>query len=463
MKMRLDKFEYELLRFVKEEKLISPGERVVLAVSGGADSVALMYALASIKGDLDAEFVVAHLNHRIRKEAESEGPAVSEMAKKLGMVCVVESVDVPSYKRSHKGLSLEEAARKVRYDFFRRVMEKHHASKVATAHHLSDLTENFFLRLFRGSGIGGLVGMSPKNGEYIKPFLNFDEKKIREYVTIKRLRFFEDRTNFDTRYTRNKIRHVLIPEIKNEFCSNIEETIKQTVNVLRDYQNFVHQKVMEIFSGSFFRDGHLVFRLEDLRSVERILLSEVLKETFIRFGLNISHRKIEGALKVVESFGEGEMDLGKNVYMVKDRQFLSFGPRVNPTAWSGILELIVPGRVKIQELSLEIEAYIKENDGKFGDTKTCVLLDAEKVEFPLCVRTSLPGEKIVPLGMKGRKKIRDILKENKVPKDLRDVFPVVSQMNGKIVWVIGMAMPDGLKLTNFTKKVLVLIREGGNF
>ena len=462
--MKLNEFEYRLLKFIKKEGLIDPGERIVLAVSGGADSVAMMYALNSIKMELKAEFIVAHLNHMIRPEASKEGPAVCKMAKALKMKCLVEMRNVPEYKKEHNGLSLEEAARIVRYQFLEDTMRKFNATKIATAHHLSDLTENFFIRLFRGSGIGGLIGMRPKNGSYIKPFLIFDEKTIREYVTIKKVSFFEDKTNLDVRYVRNKVRHILVPMIKNEFCSKIENKVLEVTEVLREYQDFVNDKVEEIFEKAVVSDdGKISFSTEDLDGKAHLLLSELVKECFRRLKIRISREKIDSVVDLIEKAGEGEINLGKNKYAVKTRDTFFVGPKIQSLKWKEPIELRIPGGVEIKELSLKVNAKIENFNGFLGDAKTVAVVDAEKVEFPLFVRTPKSGEKVIPLGMNGHKSVLSILKDRKVSVHSRKIFPIISQKNGKIVWIVGITIPEDFKVTKTTRKVLLLIREGGNF
>lgn len=462
--MKLDDFEYELLKFVRRESLISNGDRVLLAVSGGADSVAMMYAFSKIKDRLDADFFVAHLNHMIRQESVAEAEHVKSMADAIGMECFVGSRNVPEYIQNHKGLSLEEAARIVRYDFFDEIALKHGATKIATAHHLSDLAENFFIRLFRGSGIGGLVGMSPINGKYIKPFLIFDEQSIRKYVKINRFDFFEDRTNFDTRYLRNRIRHVLIPKIKAEFCPDIEKSISNTSRILRNYQDHVDREVGLFFDESLRmqKDGTFYFDLKILESGEELILSEFFKMIFGKMHVCISNRKVNSCVDMIRKNGDHELDLGNGIFFLKSGNEVRFGSKSEKNfKWNGPLELLVPGEVKIEELSVKIYSELRVFDGKIGNDKKIVTLDAESIIFPLVVRSLKKSESIVPFGMKEEVKVRDILKNNGVFTELREQFPVVSQVDGRIIWIVGMNFPDDLKVTKKTNHALILTLEGG--
>jgi len=462
--LKLNDFEYELLKFIKKTSMIEKGDRVMLAVSGGSDSVAMMYALSKIKEHLGSEFFVAHLNHMIRPEAVFEGEGVQKMAKECGMDCFVESRNVPEYIKNHKGLSLEEGARIVRYEFFEELALKHNANKIATAHHLSDLTENFFLRLFRGSGIGGLVGMSPVNGKYIKPFLVFDEQNIRKYVKINRLEFFEDKTNFDTNYLRNRIRHVLVPKIKAEFCQNIEESVLNTSQILKKYQEHVDKEVELYFKNSTEKAGYTCFDLKDIQKADDLILSELFKMVFKKMDLYISNRKINSCVNMILKKGNGELNLGKGIYFSKNGKVVCFGAKKeNSFEWKESLELSVPGEVKIRELSVKIYSELKMVGTDFGDGKNSVTLEAEKVKFPLVVRPLSESEKIVPFGMKKEVRVRDILKNHHVYYELRKTFPVVSQIDGKILWVVGITFPDDLKITGKTRRILSLIREGGVF
>ena len=460
--MKYNKFEYELLKFIKRENMILPGEKIVLAVSGGADSVAMMYAMAKLRSELKADFFVAHLNHMIRPEADEEGPAVCEMAGELGMECLVGKKNVLKYKDENKSLSLEEAARIVRYEFFEEALKKFKADKLATAHHLSDLAENFFIRLFRGSGIGGLVGMRPVNGKYIKPFLFLDEETIREYVTIRRLSFFEDKTNQDIKYVRNKIRHKLIPFIKSEFCPDIEAKIQQTVQILEGYQDFVRIEVQKLFEKVYRDDkGNSFFDLKSL-NVNRLLLKEMAKEALRQRDISISSAKIESMVKKKKKDGPGQLNLGKGFFVVKFDDTLMVGKKPFVREWKE-KKIKINSITYVEELPLKIKASLKDYDGYLGNGVSEAVVDADKIKFPIFLRKVRKGERVQPLGMNQKKDAISILKDKKVPFFLRDKYPVVSQSDGEILWIVGIGITDYFKVTAKTKKVLTLSQEGGNF
>jgi tRNA(Ile)-lysidine synthase len=460
--MNLTKFEYDLLKFIRSEKMILPGDKIVLAVSGGADSVAMMYALASLREELKADFFVAHLNHMIRPEAEMEGPAVCAMAKKLNMECLIGKKDVLKYQMEHKSLSLEEAARVIRYAFFEEALRKFKANKIATAHHLSDLSENFFIRLFRGSGIGGLVGMRAVNGKYIKPFLFLDEESIREYVTIRRLEFFEDKTNEDVKYLRNNIRHRLIPFIKSEFCPDLEEKVRRTVKILEGYQDFVRIEVQKIVEKARIDDEKRIFFDLKTLNVERLLLEEVAKDILRRKNIPISSVKIEAMVNLIKKTGSGQLNLGKGFFAVKYDDTLMIGKKPFVKEWKE-REINVYSETFVRELSLKIKAKIDEYNGYLGDGIKEAIIDAEKVKFPLFLRSLRKGEKILILGMNQEKDAYSVLKDKKVPFFLRNNYPVVSQADGKIAWIVGVGISDYFKVTARTKRILVLSQEGGSF
>ncbi len=359
--MKLDDFEYELLKFIKSTSMINNGDRVMLAVSGGADSVAMMYALSKIKKYLGAEFFVVHLNHMIRPEAVFEGEGVKKMAREVGMDCFVESRNVPEYIKNHKGLSLEEGARIVRYEFFEELASRQNANKIATAHHLSDKEVEFY-------------------------FKSLTEKEGR------------------------------------------------------------------------------IFFSKSIEKADDLILSELFKMVFKKLNLYISSRKINSCVNMVLKNRNGELNLGKGIYFSINGEDICFGPKKeNSPIWNEYLELSVPGEVKIRELSVKIYCDLKSVDMNFGDGKNSVTLEAENIRFPLVVRPLSDSEKIVPFGMKKEVKVRDILKNHRVSSELRKMFPVVSQIDGKIVWVVGMTFPDDLRITGKTKRVLSLIREGGVF
>lgn len=461
-KMQLDNFEYRLLKFIRNEKIISSGDRVVLAVSGGADSVAMMYSLANLRSELKATFFVAHLNHMIRPEAYIEEPAVCSMAKELGMECFTQKRNVPDYQKKHRSLSLEEAARIVRYEFFDEAMERFKANKIATAHHLSDLTENFFIRLFRGSGVGGLIGMRSVNGKYIKPFLFLDEESIREYVTIRRLRFFEDKTNEDTKYVRNKIRHELIPFIKSGFCPDVEEKVRRVTRILEGYQDFMLIEVKKLLEKAYVDDKERIFfKLKDL-DVQRVLLEETIKEVFRTREISISSVKIKSLVDLIKKNGSGELNLGNDFFAFKYDDTLMIGKKPVIEEWKET-ELRLGFKTTLSELSLTITAEVRTYNGYVGDGIKEAVVDADKVNFPLFLRKLKKDESVRMLGMSYFKDGYSILKDKKVPIFLRKCYPVVSQNDGKMIWLIGVGISEDFKVTPKTKKVLFLSQEGGNF
>ncbi len=458
--MRYTPFEYSVLKFIKGNDLISPGDRVILAVSGGSDSIAMMYAMAKLREELQADFFVAHLNHMIRKEAEKEGVAVKSMAEKLGMPCLIGKKDVPTFQKK-ASLSLEEAARMLRYEFFEEALNFFRAEKVATAHHLSDLAENFFIRLFRGSGVGGLIGMRAMNGKYIKPFLFLDEETIREYVTIRRLEHFEDKTNADLKYLRNKIRHELMPFIRSEFCPDIERKIQRSVRILEEYEDFIRSDVEGIMKkGQKDRGGRLFFKTSDFKG-KRLLLGELTKRVLWERGISISARKLELVVRLI-SKGSGEVRLAQDFFAVKYNDTLFFGKKPSLKAWKAIkLEAFSDVNLKVLDMRLRVER--RSNDGRLGDGKKEAVVDAKKIAFPLYLRTVEEGDTMVPLGMREKKKVISLLKSRKIPAFLRKIHPVVVQNDGKIVWVVGVAISEEFKVTSETREVLVFGREGGNF
>ncbi len=307
--------------------------------------------------------------------------------------------------------------------------------------------------------MGGLVGMSPIRDKYIKPFLIFDEQRIRNYVKIYRIPFFEDRTNFDTRYLRNRIRHILIPEIKKDFCPQIEKMVFNISNILKMYQDHLGKEISEKFDLDAV-DGRICLKLENLRKEDDLILSELFKMILNEMGIDISNRKIESCVKIAKENGYRELDLGHGIYVVKDRD-LCVGKKKADIFWSP-LELFVPGAVQIKELSIKIYSNFEEREINLGDSKNRVTLDAEKIVFPLVVRPVM-DERIVPFGMKEEVRVKDILKKRGVSVGMRRIFPVVAQKDGKIIWIVGITFSDDLKVTKETRKILTLIREGGAF
>jgi len=224
---------------LKKYKMLTQGEKVILGVSGGADSIAMLYALNELV-DYGLELIVAHLNHGIRgDEAKGDAEFVKETAKSLRLTFVYGEVDTLSFKEESQ-LSLEDAARTLRYKFFDQVLNKHYATKIATAHTLDDQAETVLMRLLRGSGSRGLSGIPPVSNSIVRPLIDTSRSEIEEYLRSKGVEWVEDSTNESPEFLRNRIRQDLLVELES-YNPQIKETLSRTAEILRSEEVYSAQ------------------------------------------------------------------------------------------------------------------------------------------------------------------------------------------------------------------------------
>ena len=268
--------EQQVLKTIKKYNLIEKQDKIVLGVSGGPDSMAMLYSFIKLKKELDIELIVAHINHKIRKEADLEQEYVKSFCIKYNIPFYSEEVEIKAISKSEK-ISEEEAGRNERYKFFNQVLTRENANKIAIAHNKNDNVETMFLNMFRGTGISGLKGISISRDNIIRPLLEIEREAIEEYCKDNRLHPMIDKTNLENNYGRNKIRNIIIPYIKKEFNSNIITTLTRLSEVVKDEEEYILGQTKNSFEKIVRKQGKNVIEL-DLNSfnIEHIVIKSRL-------------------------------------------------------------------------------------------------------------------------------------------------------------------------------------------
>lgn len=288
--------ENKILETIKKYNLITSGDTILVAVSGGPDSMCLLDNLLKLKDVLEVkEIVVAHLNHMIRQEAKEETEYVEEYCNKNNIRCFVKYEDIIKEAKEQK-IGTEEAGRKARYDFFEQIASKTNANKIAIAHNKNDNVETVFMHMLRGSGISGLTGIKPyREGKYIRPLIKCSRDEIEEYCAKEKLDPKYDKTNNDNTYTRNRIRNELIPYIKKEFNPNIIETIDRLSELILDEENYMQEITVENYNLILENENkdEIVLNLKKFNLLKDIIKSRIILYTVKRlFGTSKGIEKI---------------------------------------------------------------------------------------------------------------------------------------------------------------------------
>lgn len=441
---------------IEKYDMLRPGDSVVVGLSGGADSVSLLHALHELKA-YKLTLVAAHLNHGIRgKEAARDAEFSRGVAESLGVEFELGEADAPAQKKKSR-LSLEDAARVLRYEFFESVRKKHGAARIATAHTLDDQAETVLMRLLRGSGTRGLSGIPPVSGKYIvRPLIETDRAAIEGYLKSRGIEWIDDSTNLERDYLRNRIRLDLLPGL-SEYNPKIKETLARTADILRLEEDFISREAEKGFRRVFNRErGELTGDLAKytrLHGAVRVaVLMRALTET--RENLkNVSSIHLSAADAFLTSMAtSGESVFPGGSVIVKGHG--SFIVTTKDELARGFAhEIPTPGKWTFDELEVEVEEVPAA--GLEEDREDVVYLDPGAVRFPVEVRSFKPGDRFVPLGMKSRKKVKDFFIDRKVPAFVRKRVPIFLSA-GEIVWIGGMRIDERAKVKGKPEKALKL-------
>jgi tRNA(Ile)-lysidine synthase len=459
--------EQKVIDFIRKKDLIAAGDKLVVAVSGGADSVCLLHILAQHRDALGVGLHAAHLNHQLRgAESDADAAYVSALAKKLGMPATIECRDVTSGRKSG---SLEETAREVRYDFLADVAAKVGATKVVTGHTRDDHVETILLHLLRGAGTAGLRGLQSrsllpygaKNDklEVVRPLLELTRQEIVSYCQRHRLAPRSDSSNESFSFLRNRIRLELLPVLRS-YNPAIDKVLIRLADIATDDISFMEEQTALIWPGLMQKDGEALY-LE----VNRLL---ALPHAVQRQVLRRAVRELRGDLKDIEADHiEAMMEslskpAGKR-FCLPDGLTLSreYGRLVlTPTRASvcplpplkGTASINIPGETDLSGWRVRadiVQHSVGSDDGLIAS------FDLDKVGQKLAVRRRRPGDRFQPLGMSQTKKLQDFMVDARIPRAWRDRVPLVSSAR-QILWVVGWRIDDRVKVTEKTKKILRL-------
>ncbi|HWP48117.1 MAG TPA: tRNA lysidine(34) synthetase TilS [Candidatus Limnocylindrales bacterium] len=544
------KFLEKILHILKKYPMLEAGDNLLVGVSGGMDSVSLLHVLNRLKPTLGFRLHVAHFNHNLRgAESLRDARFVEKLACEWGLPYTLGSDSVKDFAQSQK-MSLEEAARTLRYRFFYRTAEKVGANKIATAHTADDQAETLLLRLLQGAGLDGLSGIRPMyshlenitlplqggeeekvswSGQIIRPFLQITREEIRSFVEQEGLEYVQDSSNLDRRYLRNKIRWDLLPLLKQEFNPNIIKRLAVTADLLRDDLHLLEEltEACDPQVCKMEREGEIRIELPRFARLHPALQKRLLRRSFEKLtgfiqGLKSTHVQaavellnsgetgksvhLPGGVILQQSYGQGimlkrppetqkssslqsplltenpggaslwgrEVALSEEILQVpgiQNQKGLIFRTQVLSVKDRDAQSLFETLHKQSQGLTFPFLFFSQEGNRKEVDfwnnrpdgskkvqvlqpQKITVFFDYHKLRFPLRVRKRKPGDHFQPLGMKGRKKLQDLLVDLKVPREKRDLVPILEDEEG-IIWVTGYRIAERVKVDSTTEKILV--------
>lgn len=453
----------KVLHTIHKYNMLLSGERVLVGISGGPDSVALLHVLKRIERDMGIEVYAAHVHHGIRGTvADQDAEFVAQLCQQWDVPLFVERANVPRLA-DEWGMTLEEAGRIVRYRFFDEVLQDIRGHKIALGHNRDDQAETILHHILRGTGMQGLQGIRPvRQNKIIRPLIEVSRAEIEEYCHQNGLDFRLDTTNQDVAYTRNRIRHELIPYIKQHFNPNIVDALVRMGTIIRDEEEFLqdycrkeYDKLVRVSNQNQLRidlQGFLMQPIAVRRRVLRMAL-RAMSGTLDNIGAN----HVEEVLDMASNCTTGAMlMLPSGIRVLKD-----YGDIV---VWRGELRrpvqpfeypLDVPASVTVKECGIEVVAQRVPPEEVSFSSPWRVYIDGDVIVGRLRIRNRRQGDRFKPFGMEGTKKLKEYFIDRKVPRHERDGIPlVVDEKN--IIWVVGLQIHDDYKITPMTRNVIQL-------
>ena len=451
----MHKLAQSVFAYIHKQDLLAAGDRVGIAVSGGADSVALLRLMFELRNEIGLVLSVLHLNHQLRgAESDADEAFVRELAGVHALDFICERFSVKAHA-AEKNLSLEAAGRKLRYEFFRKTLETGACSKIATAHTLDDQAETVLLKLARGAGTRGMAGIWPKvavscqpsarsggqtttddrrptTGSIVRPLLSARRSQLREYLAELGQTWREDSSNRDLRHTRNRIRHGILPRLERHVNSNVLETLVGAAEIARAEEEYWAHEIARLLPQVWTADaqGGSV-RRKLLGGFPLAVRRRLLRAAAESLGLDLPFEHVEQLVQLKENVSTLFLGYGWCARLQRDN--ITFR-KVGPTNVDYQYELCVPGKIAVPEAGLEIEAALTPGSEATGDANS--VLDYGLAGKTLTVRNWQPGERFWPSHSKEPRKIKELLQDRHITGDEKQQWPVIAS-GDDVVWLSG--------------------------
>ncbi len=441
----------KVLRYIREQALMRAGDRVGLAVSGGADSVALLRVLLELRNELGIVLAVVHFNHKIRgAEADADEEFVCRLAQKYQLQFLPASGDVPGYSQA-RALSLEAAGREMRYDYFRSLLAQA-VDVLATAHTADDQAETVLMRLIRGAGSKGLAGIHPRRFEaqsskfgaqqrpregeirhaIVRPMLPVRRREVGEYLGALKQEWREDATNRDLRQLRNRVRHVLVPLLEREFNPAIVQVLADMAEMARGEEEFWQQQVKEA-SPETMLDGIEASKVSKLPvALQRRLIRAAAEQA----GAWLDFQHVEQMRKLLSARAGCRTELPHGWRAQRDEKAIRLQRIEVPGTTDYQYRLPIPGEVRVPEVGSMVKAFFVQGSMAASGYNPATAWDPRKLASELVIRNWRAGDRFWPAHTKSEKKLKELLQEHRVPHAKRSGWPV-AESRGTIVWVRG--------------------------
>jgi tRNA(Ile)-lysidine synthase len=471
---------------IEKHNMLNMEDRIVVAVSGGPDSVALLKMLTLISAEYRLSLIAAHLNHGLRgEESDAEEAFVGRLSKSMGIACETEYIDIAGLIKRKSG-SVEDICRNERYKFLEKTRKNHKASKIALGHTLNDQAETVVMKFLRGSGMRGLRGILPVRDEIcIRPLIAVGRDEILTFLRKEGLKYVVDSSNIEDFYLRNRIRNRLIPILKENYNPRLEENLGHMADIIRSEDDYIGSAVENVLTNWRINSNKssILIKIPELVKLHEALQRRVIKRLledcsrsdkppnppFSEGGMGGSLSNPIGYLhvkSVMDMIACGRpnaaLNLPSGLKVRREYDQLQIlkkqkrGQASAPVGENGefCYAAEIPGRVEIKELGIKVDFDLVDKTPALNfDAAHSAFMDYEKISFPLAIRNIRPGDRIQPFGMKGTKKINAFFIDQKMPENRRKKIPLLVDRKS-VLWIMGIRLCERVRITDKTRKIL---------
>lgn len=446
--------DQNILKFISRHSLFIPNDRILLAFSGGPDSLFLLHFLLKFQAKLKIEIFSCHINHQLReKESDQDETFCVKLCNEKKVKIFTEKVNVIDYSEKEK-ISIEEAARVLRYKSLEKIRSQNNCTKIVTAHNCDDNAETILLNLLKGTGLSGISGIPIKRDFIVRPLLNTNKFYILDYLEKNKLQFRIDKTNLDSKFQRNFLRNEILPKLKEHINPNLNDALFRSSLNFKNAKEVISSAVEEAGKKYTKYEGKKLYLSTDLFTGQNnFIAGEVIKSLLYKFfSIKMEFDDFLNLLDLSKNQTGKKTELSNNIISIKNRnEIIIF---MDSDKEETEIEIGIDEKVSLGEIQFGISKQMKNVLPVNINSKT-EYISADNIHGKFCLRNWRNGDSFTPLGMNGSKNISDFLTDEKVPANKKKSQLILLNRNN-IVWVVGLRIDDRYKITSKTKKVCKL-------